>query len=118
MATHAIGTGTANLSINVPVDERDFWGRLAFQAIERGEAKSVGDFQRQVLANGLEAMDPERSLHLREIRTRYYSGALAALMIAASVLTWFGHSTAEPMVRRVSAARAVRIGRSRFETEA
>jgi hypothetical protein len=90
MPTHPLGSGTANLSINVPLDERALWGRLGFLAVERGEAKSIADYQRQVIAAGLEKTDPTSAARLREIRSRYYAGTLAALLLASACSSWFG----------------------------
>jgi hypothetical protein len=113
MPTHPIGSGTANLSINVPLDERALWGRLGFLAVERGEARSVGDFERRVLLKGLEAVDPEAAAKLKEIRIRYYAGILAALIVASLCSSWFGgdSATARRSPSTVGIRRVVRNGR-------
>jgi hypothetical protein len=85
MATHAIGNGTRNMLLNVPIDEKNFWGRLAFLAIQLGKAKSVGDFQKQVLEAGLEKMDGDAAFQLRLIRKRYY-GTTASLLLGGLML--------------------------------
>jgi hypothetical protein len=113
MPTHPIGSGTANISINVPIDERTLLGRLAFQAIQRGEARSAGDYQRQLIAKGLEAINPEAAARLREIRIRYYAGILAALIVASLCSSWFGgdSATARRSPSTVGIRRVVRNGR-------
>jgi hypothetical protein len=119
MPTHPIGSGTANLSINVPIDERTLWGRLGFLAVERGEAKSVSDFERKVLAKGLEAIDPAAAARLREIRSRYYAGTLAALLLASVAFPWFGSAADDTAARRSSSTVGVRltVRRGRQELE-
>lgn len=47
--TNAIGTGTANLSVNAPVDYRAALGRAAFQTHE-----SIGELVRRILPDALE----------------------------------------------------------------
>jgi hypothetical protein len=122
MPTNPIGFGTANLNINMPLSEKQLWGRLAFQAISRGEARSVGDYSRQLLAKGLEVTDPESALRLREIRNRYYAGSLAALFVASFLVSWLGGSDGDS-VRRSASMRTIRRvaegreGRLEFEME-
>jgi hypothetical protein len=110
--TNPIGSGTANLSINVPLDERRLWGRLAFLAIERGEARSVGDYERKILAKGLEASDPQAAARLREIRSRYYATTLAVLLTLGSISSWFSASSGEAARRTSSTVRIVRVVRA------
>jgi len=75
--TNAIGTGTCNLSLNLPRDERAELGRLAFRA----GARSVGDYVRRLMLSGLERDDLESARRIKEIRQRYYGAALLALFI-------------------------------------
>ena len=77
--TNPIGTGTCNLTLNIPVDERAVLGKLAFQA----GAKSVGDFLRSLVLRGLENQNATAARQVREIRRRYYGGALLVLFVAA-----------------------------------
>jgi hypothetical protein len=119
MPTHAIGTGTRNLSVNVPTDERALWGQIAFHFVQSGEAKSTGDFIRRVLLRGLEATDKKSAAKLKEIRIRYYAGTLLLLLCASLLLSWVSPTAAAPTLR----ARAQRVGvrspgRSRAEEEA
>jgi hypothetical protein len=121
--TNPIGSGTANLSINVPLDERRLWGRLAFLAIERGEARSVGDYERKILAKGLEAQDPAAAARLREIRSRYYASTLAALLLVSGLSSWFDRDQqvarrTSCTVRIVRVVRAVRGRLGEYEMEA
>ena len=117
MPTNPIGSGTVNLSINVPADERALWGRLGFMAVERGEARSVGDFERRVLLKGLEALDPDAAAKLKEIRIRYYAGILAALVVL-STFPWFGFvddGAARRSSSTIGIRFAIRAGRQELE---
>lgn len=96
--TNAIGTGTVNLSINVPADERLHLGRLS---VKMG-FKSVGDLLRRLALKGLQAelSEIERQIHpmgsvgplvqraeelrktlreVRQTRVKYYGTALLLL---------------------------------------
>lgn len=48
--SHALGTGTANISINLPIDEKGEWGRLACAGNE-----SLGNLIRRLMLRGLES---------------------------------------------------------------
>lgn len=76
--TNPIGSGTCNVSINLPVDERAELGRLAFQS----GSKSVGDFLRSLLLTGLEHKDAAAAQRIREIRRIYYSASLLGLFLS------------------------------------
>lgn len=78
---------TETISFNVPREEGRFWRKLAFDATNRGEARSRGDLQKNLLMAGLEKFSPERAGQLREIRRRYYGAALLLIFCA----TIFGH---------------------------
>lgn len=80
--TNQIGTGTCNVSINLPRDERTELGRLAFQS----GAKSVGDFLRGLVLRGLEQENVEAARRVREIRARYYGSALLTIFLASLAL--------------------------------
>jgi hypothetical protein len=101
MSTHALGTGTRNLSINIPVDERDELGRLGFQAVEQGAARSIGDWLRSVLLAGLEHENPKAAAKVRQIRRQYYG--TAALL---AVLAWGSWQAAQPGNRMEPLRRA------------
>jgi hypothetical protein len=66
--TKSIGTGTCNLSVNIPLDERQILGRAAFQA----GAKSVGDFVKAIMLRGLTVTDAEAAARVRGVRRMYY----------------------------------------------
>lgn len=108
MATNAIGTGTANFPVNVPVDERDFWRDLA----ARSGAKSSGDLLRRMLLRGLEAHSKRDAETLREIRRRYYGAALLALGL------WIAVSGASEAMRPARACRITRTRTMRERSEA
>lgn len=103
--THAIGTGTANLSINVPVDERDFL--RAFAASE--DSRSMGDFLRQIILDGIRAHNALAADQLINIRRRYYGAALAALFVLLTAHAWFTGHTED--FRRPRTARITRTVR-------
>ncbi|HYG22757.1 MAG TPA: hypothetical protein VEH04_08250 [Verrucomicrobiae bacterium] len=77
--TNAIGTGTANLSINIPLDERSELGRAAV----REGCKSVGEFVRKLVLAGAEVKHPELAVQLKEVRRKYYGGTMLILILCA-----------------------------------
>jgi hypothetical protein len=115
MAAHPIGQGTVNLTVNVPRDERSFWGRLAFLAVQSGECNSTGDYIRLLLLRGLAAENQGKAVELKEIRRRHHveartrvcAGALTAMLFFAVFQSWAGGDI-EPMRR---ASRSVRVRR-------
>lgn len=80
--TNAIGTGTANLAINIPVDERAALGRAAVAA----GAKSVGEYLRGLWLAGAKAENPELAKEISQVRRQYYGAALMALFMCALVM--------------------------------
>jgi hypothetical protein len=76
--SHQIGTGTVNLSVNLPTDERAILGRLAFV---RGE--SIGQFVRKLLLNGLAMESLTEAERVIEIRRQYYGSALLVIFCGA-----------------------------------
>lgn len=101
MSTHAIGTGTCNVPINLPIDVREILGRSAVGHA----ARSTGEWARRLILKGLEAEDPSAALAMRAALRRYYGAALLVLFLA------FVLPTSQDMRR----ARTVR--RNRIETE-
>lgn len=81
MPTNAIGTGTANFNINIPLGEREILGRAAYAAA----SKSVGDFIRRLVLRGLELENPEAAQRVREIRKQYYGAAMLLVLSAALI---------------------------------
>jgi len=71
MATNSIGSGTRNISINVPVDERDLLGKVVF-----AEGLSVGELVRKAYLAGLDARTAQE---IREIRRKYYGSREGSL---------------------------------------
>jgi hypothetical protein len=96
--TNDIGTGTRNIGINVPTDEKDFWAKVA----RSFNVRSIGELHRVLLLDGLATRDPEKAAELREIRRRYY-GSTLLVIICASMLTFGG----------VAVRRGSRIGNTR-----
>lgn len=88
--THPIGTGTVNLTLNIPVDERAALGRAA---LAHG-ARSVGDYVRRLVLLGLSKDDAQAARQVREVRRRYY-GTLAAALVA-----WIALSSSGEQMRR------------------
>lgn len=105
--TNSIGSGTVNLTINIPIDERNELGRLACAA-----GQSLGDMMRRLTLRGLESelVEVESKLHrevgfvskdgeivlirraetlrqtlrsIRETRKRYYGATMLMLFVAA-----------------------------------
>lgn len=91
--TNAIGTGTANLSVNVPIDERAELGRLAF----RLGFKSTGHFLRALVLKGLEQEHPDAARRVKEVRRAYYGSVMLGVFLAAFVL---GHDDLRRPSRR------------------
>lgn len=110
MPTNAIGTGTVNLALNIPRDERLLLGRLAQEA----GAKSVGEFVRQTLLAGLAVTNRGAADSVKAIRRHYY-GTMNVMLAILSLSALF---TATTMRRPTRTARAttVRTVRSRKET--
>lgn len=63
MATHHIGEGTVNVSLNLLDEERQVFGRLAVV-----EDRSLGDLVRRLAVEGLRASHPEQHAKLIEAR--------------------------------------------------
>lgn len=80
--TNSIGTGTRNISLNVPTDERALLGRVAF----RTGANSVGAFIRRCVAEQLEREDPASAAELRQIRRQYYGAAVCLVAFVVGLL--------------------------------
>lgn len=114
--TNPIPAWSANVSFNVPKDERALLGRLAYKA----GAKSVGAFIKQLVALGLELSDRKAAAQLRQIRARYYRPAQAA-----ALLVLFAGITVHAMLeqkggdlrRSANRVRTVRTVRVRTEQE-
>ncbi len=77
MSTHAIGSGTRTVSINVPIDEQLTIGRLAFDL----GAPSVSHFWRRLALRGLEIEHPETAAKVADIRRRYYGSTMLAVFV-------------------------------------
>jgi hypothetical protein len=93
MATHALGSGTCNLPINFKVEERNLLGQLAFQQIQNGKARSVGDFIKQLILRGVEAESPEAAMRIRAIRNGITGSALLLTLFFGMARTWLGADT-------------------------
>jgi hypothetical protein len=104
--TNAIGTGTVNLSLNLPIDERAELGRAAMRA---GFA-SVGAFVRSLYLKGAEAHDKELASQIKEVRRKYYGAAFLVLLCASLVSSWMSGDQL-PMRR----AQGQRVRVRRFE---
>jgi hypothetical protein len=102
--TNAIGTGTVNLSLNLPVDERAELGRAAVRA---GFA-SVGAFVRSLLLKGAETQDAELATQIKEVRRRYYGAAFLVLFCASLALSWV---SGDQMQMRRAQGQRVRVRR-------
>ena len=105
--THAIGTGTVNLTVNVPADWRGIIGRATNGAL------SVGDVLRELIEAGAKVKSRPLWRSLRMSRVKYYglkrldSAALLGLFIVGAL----GHNHD---LRRPAATRAPRIHRQDF----
>ena len=101
--THALGTGTCNLPINLPVDERTILGQSAFRA----GARSIGAYARHLMLLGLERENSEAAARVKEIRQRYYGAALAVIFMALMLHSWVV-GTDETMRQTRTSVRVVR----------
>lgn len=72
--TNAIGTGTRNLSVNVPTTEWELIGRAA------GPGR-LGDFLRRLIIAGAEKQDPALAQKLKEVRRQYYGVAMLLIVV-------------------------------------
>jgi hypothetical protein len=95
--TNPIGTGTCNLPVNIPLDERAALGQAAFAA----GARSVGDYVRKLILSALEHENPKAAAKVRQIRRQYYG--TAALL---AVLAWGSWQAAQPGSRMEPLRRA------------
>ena len=91
--THDIPAWSANLSVNIPRDERDLLGRLA---TERGE-RSVGAFVKRLVLLGLDSEDAAGAAKVRAIRARYYAVVLLGIFSASLM----NHEVLRRPIRRV-----------------
>jgi hypothetical protein len=98
--TNPIGSGTINITINVPSDERGFWSRL----VDTLGFRSANELQRLALERGLEAIASdfatkgkpevaakasEAAKQLHGIRRQYYGAAMLVifgLMLAGVIV--------------------------------
>ncbi len=101
--TNGIGTGTANLAVNAPVDWRAELGRAAFAA-----GVSMGEFMRRLLIRGAEQHNPELAARLREIRRRYYGATLATVFVLGLFGCWASNDD-QTIKRRVRRPREERV---------
>lgn len=93
--THALGTGSVNITYNAPADEGHLLGRTAF---ERNQARS--ELMREIIAFWFQHNQPDAAQRLRAIRESYY-GAVQLLVLIASL--FFGVN--QEMVRPARVAR-------------
>lgn len=107
MSTHAIGTGTCNVPVNMLREERDILGRLALHA-----NATTGDFVRQLLRRALARTHREASEAMIAAR-RERNRTLKAVVVLAAGLVVVGLQVAgtDQDLRRA------RGGRRRQETE-
>lgn len=110
MSTHAIGTGTCNVPVNMLQEEREIIGRLATQA-----GHSTGDFVRQLLRRALATTHREASEAMIAAR-RERNRTLKAIVVLAAGLFVVGLEVAGVDSGDMARAR-VRGGRRRQETE-
>lgn len=104
--TNQIPEWSANLSVNVPKDERDLLQRFARHL----GARSMAQLIKQLLAEAVAARCPRTASELREIRRRYYGATLALLFLGALAVSWVNHDDLQRACRRCA-----RRGGNRFE---
>jgi hypothetical protein len=117
MPTHAIGSGTVNMPVNMPIDERSILGRVA------GPGR-MGEFFREMYLVGLRIRHPEVARRIEEVRAKYYgnkaeidraaaSSVLLALVLLVTALEWLGadQDLRRPRAQRVRVCRVCRVGR-------
>ena len=106
MATNALGTGTVNLPINIPMDERLAIGKAAF----KHGAKSVGEYVRKLIMLGLEADDKLTAREVKEIRRKYYG--MAHAVCGVGIILFLAFFCDDDTARR---SRRVRSSKGRVE---
>lgn len=74
--THSIGTGTKNLSADVPTDEWD-----ALKAAAQRQGVRLGELIRTLLLTGAEQTDPQAAAQIRNARRQYYGAIIAGLFL-------------------------------------
>jgi hypothetical protein len=88
--------------MNIPVDERSELGKLAM----RLGFRSTGDFLRALVMKGLEHHDPVAASRVRDIRRRYYGGAMLGIFLLTLVM---GHADLRRPNRRLRIEEAAEI---------
>lgn len=101
--TNALGTGTVNLPVNIPVDERLALGKAALKS----GARSVGDYVRKLILLGLEADNKLTAREVREIRRKYYGVAHTVCGIVLVVFTLVCGGELRKTSRRVEAEEMI-----------
>jgi hypothetical protein len=109
MATHALGSGTCNISLNVRASEGSL---LALTAI-RKKFKSVNAYTKYLILLGMEKDDPAAAEKLRQIRNIITGAALFLVLSVGVARAWYGRDADEFRANRI--VRVLRGGRCREE---
>src|SRR4051812_10338198 len=88
MATNSIGKGTCNFPLNMPIEERSVWGRLAFNA----NAKSVGSYIRELALKALESQDKTSAEVIAKIRKQRMALVMLIVGMPLILAAEFNHS--------------------------
>ncbi len=84
MSTHSIGSDTCNFPVNMPVDERMVWGRLAFM-----NGRSIGAEIRRLALAGLKHESPVTAAQIEQIRRTRKQRLAAIVCLCASLITFW-----------------------------
>ncbi len=113
--TNPIGTGTRNLSVNVPTDELDVLRKLAAEV-----GVSFANLLRGLILKGAAEVSPDRARELQEIRRRYYGAAFLFIICFSVASSWvYGDDDSMRRARtmRVRTVRCSKTGENKIETE-
>lgn len=94
--TNPIPAWSANLSVNVPQDERVLLQRLSANL----GARSLAQMLKVFIAEGVAKRCETSAAELREIRKRYYGASLALIFLAALITSWLNHDELQRQCRR------------------
>lgn len=108
---HAIGAGTTNRTFNVP-DEAD----NIIVTLAKRHGKSISDFVRETLADGIESKDKRAAREFRVLITKRAAGTVCLIILAASWLQAAITGNAIEFRRgRSVCVRVIRAGKFEFE---
>lgn len=115
MATHALGPGTANITLNAPAEWRSALGRAAFQ-----RDQSRNEFVCGLIERALESEYPELAAEIKSVREKHRLaarivgmkvGSSVGILLVGAALWLSATGQIDDQIRRPAGARVVRSAR-------